>query len=208
MRFGTELKLKKDWEYNEFFTFEKGEILKVVFDTNKYGIKLHHPQIRDLLDFKFNYENRDSKIEEYFEVVESFDDRLAELEKVILDYYLAKGYQVGVGDWVFKVEINSRFRSKSLSILFCDEYGWSPVFTASAIKSKKMFDKAIEHFTIKNNKQYVIHQVDEFTPAQKIATFDTKNEAEKELDKIENESTKIDEFTCFYISEEKGKSHE
>ena len=147
MNFGTELKLKKDWEYNEFFTFEKGEILKVVLYINKYGIKLHHPQIIDLLDFKFTSENRNSRIEEYFEVVETFDDRLAELEKVILDYYLAKGYQVG--DWYFKVEINSRFRSKSLSVLFGDEYGWNPEFTTSSIKTKKMFDEAIEHFTKK-----------------------------------------------------------
>lgn len=67
-------------------------------------------------------------------------------------------------------------------------------------KTIKLFKKINKKH--KCNKRYVIHQVDEFTPAQKIATFDTKNEAEKELEKIENESTKIDEFTCFYISEE------
>ena len=147
MRFGTKLKLKKDWEYHDFITFEKGDILQVAEYKHKYGMRLHHPGI-DLVDFKYNNSNRDKKIEEYFEIVEEFDDRLAELEKVILDYYLAKGYQVGVGDWTFKVEINSRFSSKSLSVLFGDECGWYPAFITSAIKTKEMYDKAFEHFGV------------------------------------------------------------
>lgn len=146
MQFGTELKLKKDWEYNEIFTFEKGEILKVVLDLNKYGMKLYHPQIIDLLDFKFNYENRNSRIEEYFEVVETFDDRLAELEKVILDYYLAKGYQVGVGHWNFNVEIDSLYKSKTLKVKFVDYEKEIDSFELKikATTTKEMFDKAID----------------------------------------------------------------
>lgn len=94
-------------------------------------------------------------IQELTEAIEELEDletkdRLAELEKVILDYYLAKGYRVGVGDWTFKVEINSRFRSKSLSVLFGDECGWYPAFTTSAIKTKEIFDKAFEYFKSKN----------------------------------------------------------
>ena len=53
----------------------------------------------------------------------------------------------------------------------------------------------------RNNKQYVIYQGDEFTPAQNIATFDNKNEAEEELERIQNESCKVDDFTCFYMEE-------
>ena len=32
-------------------------------------------------------------------------DRLAELEKVILDYYLAKGYRIGVGGWGYSLHV-------------------------------------------------------------------------------------------------------
>ena len=101
------------------------------------------------LDVDYSYVENIKKAIEELEALET-KDRLAELEKVILDYYLAKGYQVGVGDWTFKVEINSRFRSKSLSVLFGDECGWYPAFTTSAIKTKEIFDKAFEYFKSKN----------------------------------------------------------
>ena len=51
-------------------------------------------------------------------------------------------------------------------------------------------------------KEYNIYQCDEFTPAFKIATFDTKEEADIELEKIQEESIKHDMFTYFYIREE------
>ena len=83
MQFGTKLKLKKDWELNDIVTLEKGDILQVAEYMHKYGMKLHIDGIIDLINFEFNYSNRDEKIEEYFEIVEEFDDRFAELEKVI-----------------------------------------------------------------------------------------------------------------------------
>lgn len=79
-------------------------------------------------------------------------DKLAELEKVILDCYLAQGYQIGVGDWGFKVEINSRHKHKSLNVLFGDEEGCRIVFTKTAIISSEMFDKAIEFFNLWTSK--------------------------------------------------------
>ncbi|WP_418186766.1 hypothetical protein [Aliarcobacter lanthieri] len=150
MEFGTKLKLKKDWEYNDFITFEKGDILQVAEYRHKYGMKLHHSGI-DLINFKFDYSDRDKKIEEYFEIVEKFDDRLAELEKVILDYYLAKGYQVGVGGCLFNVEIDSNYKSKGLYVYFTES---SDVFVDKVLEvveqtTKEMFDKAFEHFKIK-----------------------------------------------------------
>ena len=51
-------------------------------------------------------------------------------------------------------------------------------------------------------KEYNIYQCDEFTPAFKIATFNTREEADIELGKIQEESIKYDMFTCFYIKEE------
>ncbi|MDN5061336.1 hypothetical protein O8C86_05705 [Aliarcobacter butzleri] len=149
MKFGTKLKLKKDWEYHDFITFEKGDILQVAAYKHKYGMKLHHPGI-DLVDFKFNNSNRDKKIEEYFEIVEEFDDRLAELEKVILDYYLAKGYQVGIGGWAFNVLVRSWHKNKSLLVYF-REPTWdkgSLKFSTKQETTKEMFDKAFEHFGV------------------------------------------------------------
>lgn len=77
---------------------------------------------------------------------DNMPDRLAELEKVILDYYLAKGYKVGVGEWGFKVEINSRHKYKGLNVLFGDEEGCRPAFITTATISSDMWDKAIEFF--------------------------------------------------------------
>ena len=151
MNFGTELKLKKEWVYNSFVTFEKGDTFKVAEYEHNSGMKLHYERIIDLIDFEFNWMNRADRIEEYFEVVETFDDRLAELEKVILDYYLAKGYQVGVGGWAFNVEIESDYKSKQLLVYFRESMHehYSQVFIAEVETTKEMFDKAIEHFAIK-----------------------------------------------------------
>lgn len=70
MNFGTELKLKKEWKYNNHLTFEKGDTFKVAQYELKYGMKLHHPRIIDLIDFEFNWMNKDVRVEEYFEVAE------------------------------------------------------------------------------------------------------------------------------------------
>ena len=86
-------------------------------------------------------------------VKEQSEDRLAELEKVILDYYLAKGYQVGVGGWGFSVQINSDYKDKNIEVFFSDkqnnEKEFDSVVTIMEETTKKMFDKAIEHFSIK-----------------------------------------------------------
>ena len=75
-------------------------------------------------------------------------DKLAELEKVILDYYLAKGYQVGVGGWAFNVEIESNYKSKQLLIYFMENRHehYLPVFGIDTETTKELFDKAIEFF--------------------------------------------------------------
>lgn len=50
--------------------------------------------------------------------------------------------------------------------------------------------------------KYNIYQVDEFTPAFKIGSYDTEEEANIELEKIEKESSLVDEYTCFFIKKE------
>lgn len=155
MQFGTKIKLKKDWQYNQYFLFEKGDEFQVAQYHHKYGMKLHYQRISDLLDFEFNWMTRDSKIEEYFEVVEQFDDRLAELEKVILDYYLAKGYKILKNQsevdnkWWFFTKIYSLYKQKLLTVTFCEFKEKAEVFAFEGKTTKEMFDKAFEYFSIK-----------------------------------------------------------
>lgn len=78
MKFGTKLKLKKDWSY-DVFDFEKGDILQVVFYEHKYSLQLQYPRIIGLIFFNFEYNTMDKRIDEYFEVLEdnelSTDDK-------------------------------------------------------------------------------------------------------------------------------------
>ena len=78
-------------------------------------------------------------------------DRLAELEKVILDYYLAKGYRIGVGGWAFRVEIISYHKYKRILVYFKEHHLVNSSFAFSTINetTKEMFDKAFEYFSIK-----------------------------------------------------------
>ena len=86
-------------------------------------------------------------------IKENSDDRLAELEKVVLDYYIAKGYQVGVGGWGFSVQINSDYKDKNIEVFFSDkqnnEKEFDSVVTIMEETTKKMFDKAFEYFSTK-----------------------------------------------------------
>lgn len=80
-------------------------------------------------------------------------DRLAELEKVILDYYLAKGYQVGVGGWGFKIKIETENKDKKLIVQFRESY-LHDYFNYFSLyykeTTKEMFDKAFDYFKSKN----------------------------------------------------------
>lgn len=85
-------------------------------------------------------------------IKEHSEDRLAELEKVILDYYLAKGYQVGIGGWGFKVNISTFYKHKEIQIMFRknQESSYETVFRLWEKTPKEMFDKAFEHFSTKD----------------------------------------------------------
>lgn len=75
-------------------------------------------------------------------------DRLEELEKVILDYYLDKGYQVGVGNWYFCVAISTCYKSKVLKVFFFKDFKDEEIVEIVQETTKEMFDKAIEHFSL------------------------------------------------------------
>ena len=78
-------------------------------------------------------------------------DRLAELEKMILDYYLAKGYKIGVGGWRFKVNISTYHKQKEIQIMFMKDFhsNYETVFRVSQKTTKEIFDKAFEYFSTK-----------------------------------------------------------
>ena len=69
MDFGTKIKLKKEWKIAEHLTAEKGEIFDVVFYTVKYGMQLRHRQVSDLINFWYDYTNREERVNDYFEVI-------------------------------------------------------------------------------------------------------------------------------------------
>jgi len=84
---------------------------------------------------------------------DNIPDRLAELEKVILDYYLDKGYQVGVGGWQFKINISTYFKDKEIQVMFRSNcsVNFESVFRISQKTTKEMWDKAIAHFSSRQN---------------------------------------------------------
>ena len=77
-------------------------------------------------------------------------DKLAELEKVLLDYYLAKGYQFGVGGWQFVVNISTSYKRKEIQIIFRQDMcsNWETVFRTDKQSTKEMFEAAFEYFSI------------------------------------------------------------
>ena len=82
---------------------------------------------------------------------ENSEDRLAELEKVILDYYLNKGYKINVGGWGFKVNISTYHKQKEIQIMFRKnrKSNYETVFRLWQKTTKEMFDAAFEYFSIK-----------------------------------------------------------
>lgn len=193
MKFGTKLKLKREWRVG-IIDFEVGDIFYVANYIHKKGIQLKHTSVANLIDFKFLCNERDAKIDEYFEVLSSDselieeykqmmfesntkaqnmvselrlkidelkeNDRLAELEKLVLNYYLLKGYKLSSDQkeydpsWYFEVQIKTWNKKKSLNVIMFistipimkDSY-----FGAEYTTTKEMFDKAFEFFDTKKH---------------------------------------------------------
>lgn len=82
-------------------------------------------------------------------------NELDDVEKVILDYYLDKGYQIGIGGWNFKIHIETFYKWKLLLVMFTDKNKHLKLQLAYQNLSetnKEMFDKAIAHFSTRQNK--------------------------------------------------------
>ena len=85
-------------------------------------------------------------------------DRLAELEKVILDYYLAKGYKVDLFGSKFQVNISTFQNQKEIQIMFKKDFNsnYETVFRVTQETTKEMFDAAFEYFSIKEQQMKAI----------------------------------------------------
>lgn len=142
-------------------------------------------------------------------VKENSEDRLAELEKVILDYYLNKGYKINVGGWGVKVNISTYQKQKEIQIMFRKnrKSNYETVFRIWQKTTKEMFDKAFEFFSIKEqelNKEFKVFQGDRFSPPFVVKTFKTKKEADDFVEATQKESSKYDEYTAFWVEEVNG----
>ena len=84
-------------------------------------------------------------------VKENSEDRLAELEKAILDYYLAKGYIFDLFGSRFQINISTFQNQKEIQILIKKDFNsnYETVFRVFHNTTKEMFDAAFEHFSIK-----------------------------------------------------------
>ena len=78
-------------------------------------------------------------------------DRLAELEKVILDYYLAEGYKFDLFGSRFQINISTFQNQKEIQIMIKKDFNsnYETVFRVFHNTTKEMFDAAFEHFSIK-----------------------------------------------------------
>ena len=82
-----------------------------------------------------------------------YKDRLAELEKAILDYYLSIGYKVGEGGWTFMINISTLYKFKEIQIKFCKDIisDFEIVFRTHSETTEEILDKAFKHFSAKGD---------------------------------------------------------
>ena len=84
-------------------------------------------------------------------IKENSEDRLAELEKVIIDYYLAKGYIFDLFGSRFQINISTFQNQKEIQIMIKKDFNsnYETVFRIIHNTTKEMFDAAFENFSTK-----------------------------------------------------------
>lgn len=120
------------------------------------NLSKHNEAIKELEEYEQNFKQKEFEYRTQCQNVLSAGrleadeqaDRLAELEKVILDYYLDKGYQVGVGEWYFRVDIMSHYKQKGIYIYFYDNDDNESAYRFFSKTTNEMWDKAIKHFSL------------------------------------------------------------
>ena len=87
-------------------------------------------------------------------IKENSDDRLAELEKVVLDYYISKVYKFDLFGSRFQINISTFQNQKEIQIMIKKDFNsnYETVFRIIHNTTKEMFDAAFEYFSIKDRK--------------------------------------------------------
>ena len=77
-------------------------------------------------------------------------DRLAELEKVILDYLTKEGFKIDDISCKFEIYLETQYKLKQIQVNFKRGVGFhsSNIFQTKAETTKEMFDKAFEYFSL------------------------------------------------------------
>ena len=79
-----------------------------------------------------------------------YKDRLAELEKVILDYLTKEGFKIDDISCKFEIYLEAQYKLKQIQVNFKKGVGFhsSNIFQTKAETTKEMFDKAFEYFSL------------------------------------------------------------
>lgn len=80
-----------------------------------------------------------------FDITKKYE--LKDVEKLILDKLVSAGYIIGEGNWKFKVEIESFWKEKKLTVMLNDENGVRPIFTTTQASIDEMYMETISYFT-------------------------------------------------------------
>ena len=82
-------------------------------------------------------------------IKEHSEDRLAELEKAILNYYLAEGYVFDLFGSRFQINISTFQNQKEIQIMIKKDFNsnYETVFRIIHNTTKEMFDAAFEYFS-------------------------------------------------------------
>ena len=84
-------------------------------------------------------------------IKENSEDRLSELEKVILDYYLAEGYIFDLFGSRLQINISTFQIKKEIQIMIKKDFNsnYETIFRVIHNTTKEMFDAAFEYFSVK-----------------------------------------------------------
>lgn len=124
------------------------DLRELIYHFNRIDKELRE-QEQNFKQKEFNYRTQCQSILSAGRLeADNMPDKLAELEKLILDYYLDKGFEINIGGWKFNIEIESDYKSKLLIVYFCEADGedYEHILRVEEESTKEMFNKAIEFF--------------------------------------------------------------